>query len=160
MIRYAIYHSPIGQITISTDGASVSGVHIEGDRYFTHVPDEWKQDQDEPLLQRTQIELDKYFAGLLTEFTIPITFQGTEFQQLAWRALREIPIGTTISYGELAKRIERPDAVRAVGTAIGRNPICIIIPCHRVLASNGSLGGYVAGVERKQHLLHLEKKHS
>jgi methylated-DNA-[protein]-cysteine S-methyltransferase len=160
MIQYIIYHSPIGQITISTDGTSISSVHIEGDRYFTHIPDEWKQNQDEPLLQRVQVELDKYFAGLLTEFTIPITPQGTEFQQLVWRALREIPIGTTISYGDLAKRIGRPHAVRAVGTAIGRNPICIIIPCHRVLASNGSLGGYVAGVERKQYLLHLEKQHS
>jgi methylated-DNA-[protein]-cysteine S-methyltransferase len=91
-----------------------------------------------------------------TRFDVPVVFDGTEFQCLVWKALQNIPSGKTVSYGSLAEAIGRPKAVRAVGTAVGRNPLCIVVPCHRVLAGDGSLGGYVAGLDRKQHLLALE----
>lgn len=158
MTQYAIYKSPIGDITITTDGTSLTGLHIEGDRHFTSIPDSWIHVQDNPLLQKVQTELDEYFNGSRTAFTVPINTAGTDFQQLVWSALQNIPAGVNISYGELARQIDRPKAVRAVGTAIGRNPICIIVPCHRVLASDGSLGGYVAGIERKKYLLDLERR--
>ena len=103
-------------------------------------------------------QLSDYFAGRLTSFDLPVTMTGTAFQRLVWSALREIPYGTTVSYGELAARIGRPSAARAVGLANGRNPISIIVPCHRVVGSDGSLTGYGGGLERKRYLLALERR--
>ena len=101
-------------------------------------------------------QLDAYFAGRLRQFDLPLATGGTAFQQRVWRALRDIPYGETVSYGELARHIERPAAVRAVGAANGQNPISIVIPCHRVIGADGSLTGYGGGLERKRHLLDLE----
>ena len=103
-------------------------------------------------------QLSKYFAGRLTSFDLPVTMAGTAFQRLVWSALRDIPYGSTISYGELAALIGRPSAARAVGLANGRNPISIIVPCHRVVGSDGSLTGYGGGLERKRYLLGLERR--
>lgn len=157
-ILYDIFDSPIGKLTVATDRTSIIALHIEGDRYFTAVPTHWTRDKNEPLLQQARTELEEYFSGKRTTFDLPLSPTGTEFQKQVWDALRTISAGTTTTYGDLAQKIGRPKAVRAVGTAIGRNPICIIVPCHRVLASNGALGGYVAGTDRKQDLLSLEKK--
>lgn len=98
-------------------------------------------------------ELDEYFSGRRHTFTIPLAPNGTEFQLAVWNALRGVPYGDTVSYAELARRIGRPSAVRAVGAANGANPIAVVIPCHRVIGSNGSLTGYGGGIERKQWLL-------
>lgn len=101
-------------------------------------------------------QLEQYFAGTRREFDVPLSFEGTDFQKRVWTALCTIPYGTTISYADLARRVESPKGVRAVGQANGRNRIAIIVPCHRVIASDGSLAGYAAGSDRKQSLLALE----
>jgi len=153
---YDILESPIGLLTIGSDGTNVTDLHIEGDRYFTGVPQGWKRDPDNKILQATRAQLAEYFAGTRQSFNIPVAPQGTVFQQTVWRALGDIPRGSTETYGSIAEKIGRPGAARAVGAAVGHNPVCIILPCHRVLASDGSLGGFVAGPARKQKLLELE----
>ena len=105
-------------------------------------------------------QLSAYFAGDLREFTVPLDLRGTPFQLLAWRALLEIPYGETASYGEIATAVGRPDAVRAVGATNGRNPIAVIIPCHRVIGADGTLVGYGGGLDRKRLLLELEAEHA
>jgi methylated-DNA-[protein]-cysteine S-methyltransferase len=148
--------SPLGPITLATDGANLTALHLEGDRYFTELPFGWTRDSSQPILMQAEAELSEYFAGTRTTFSVPVASSGTPFQHQVWAALADVPAGRTTTYADIARAIDRPAAVRAVGTAIGRNPICIIVPCHRVLASNGGLGGYVAGLERKQQLLELE----
>lgn len=156
MTVYNVVSSPIGSITVSAKNGAIVGVHIEGDRYFSGIPTDWELAPRDPLLLRFERELAEYFAGTRTQFGVPIAFFGTAFQQAVWQALQDIAPRETTSYGALAQKIGKPKAVRAVGTAVGRNPLCIVVPCHRVLASDGSLGGYVAGLDRKRHLLTLE----
>ena len=112
------------------------------------------------VLHQVRRELNEYFAGLRSGFSVPLTPQGTDFQKRVWAELQKIPHGETISYEELAKRIGKPTAQRAVAQANGANPIAILIPCHRVIAKNGKLGGYSAGLERKRFLLGLEQGES
>lgn len=154
---YNTFSSPVGQITIASNGSAVTHLHIEGDRYFTAIPKDWSQDKKHAVLQKAQKELEEYFAGKRKKFSTQFDFAGTPFQQSVWKALMGIPSGQTISYKILAEKVGKPKAVRAVGSAVGRNPICILIPCHRVLASDGTFGGYVAGVACKEYLLNLEK---
>jgi methylated-DNA-[protein]-cysteine S-methyltransferase len=156
MTLYDVFSSPVGDITVSTENGAITSVHIEGDRYFTAIPKDWERASAHPLLSRFEQELREYFTGERTYFNVPIAFAGTDFQQVVWKALQDIPSSKTMSYGALAAKIGRPKAVRAVGTAVGRNPLCIVVPCHRVLAGDGSLGGYVAGLDRKRQLLTLE----
>jgi methylated-DNA-[protein]-cysteine S-methyltransferase len=153
---YNIFDSPIGKFTVATDGSHITALHIEGDRYFKEIPREWKREPDNQLLQKAHQELDEYFAGKRTDFDLPISSDGTVFQKAVWKSLQSVPNGKTTTYSEIARKIGKPQTVRAVGTAIGHNPICIIVPCHRVVASDGSLGGYVAGLQRKQKLLNIE----
>ena len=114
------------------------------------------RDDRHPILHETAAQLERYFRGALREFDVPLDLQGTEFQKRVWSALLEIPYGETRSYSDLARRLGKPNATRAVGAANGANPIAIIVPCHRVIASNGSLWGYGGGLERKRFLLDLE----
>ena len=107
-------------------------------------------------LRQVQEQLEAYFAGQLREFKLPIILGGTDFQHAVWEALREIPYGTTCTYGDIAKKIGRPNAVRAVGHAIGQNPISIIVPCHRVIGKNGTLTGFAGGLAVKAQLLEIE----
>ena len=109
-----------------------------------------------PLLQLAAVQFDEYFAGKRREFTLALDPLGTPFQQRVWQALLQIPMGRLSTYGQLAREVGVPDAARAVGAAVGRNPIGIIVPCHRVIGSNGSLTGYAAGLPRKESLLRLE----
>lgn len=109
------------------------------------------------VLEEAARQLDAYFAGRLRVFDLPLLFFGTSFQQSVWEGLTRIPCGHTLSYGEMARRIGFPRATRAVGTAVGANPLAIIVPCHRVIASSGALGGYAGGLEMKQALLSLER---
>ena len=156
--QYDVFESPIGALTVGTDGSCITSIHIEGDRHFSQPPAHWVKDPSHPVLRHAKAELAAYFAGKLQDFNLPVAYLGTPFQVDVWRAIREIPFGSTTSYAAIAERIGKPKAVRAVGTAVGRNPLCIVIPCHRVLASDNSLGGYVAGIERKKKLLALEEK--
>ena len=152
---YTIISSPLGDITAAIDNDALTELHIAGDRYFTKVPANWQR-ADHVLFEQLSVQLEEYFAGKRTSFDLPIDFNGTEFQRLVWQKLQAISQGETTTYARVAEEIGKPKAVRAVGTAIGKNPLCIVVPCHRVLASNGSLGGYVAGLDRKQQLLTLE----
>jgi methylated-DNA-[protein]-cysteine S-methyltransferase len=150
------YDSPLGPMTLAASEAGLAGVWFNGQK---HMPDAhaWPLQSDHPVLQQTMAELAQYFAGQRTRFSVPLdTLDGTAFQQLVWRALLGIDAGHTEAYGALSQRIGKPAAVRAVGAAVGRNPISIIIPCHRVVGADGSLTGYAGGLARKTALLQLE----
>ncbi len=148
--------SPVGTLTlVATDGL-LSGLFMVDQR---HRPPTGVFGQRDPEPFATAIDqLESYFAGERTTFDLPLAAVGTSFQRIVWTALRRIPYGETVSYGQIAKRIGRPGASRAVGLANGANPIGVIVPCHRVVASDGSLTGYGGGLERKRFLLDLEKR--
>jgi methylated-DNA-[protein]-cysteine S-methyltransferase len=154
-MRYRTLDSPIGPLLLAGDDAGLRYLlFAEGRRPVRPDPD-WEPDGT--TLKEAAEQLEAYFAGRLRQFDVPLAPRGTPFQQEVWRALCDIPYGETTSYGALAERIGRPKAVRAVGLANGSNPIAIIIPCHRVIGSNGSLTGYGGGLATKRALLELEK---
>lgn len=152
---HAIVDSPIGPLTLVASDGRLAGLYMEQHRYAPDPSRFGPRDADS--LAAAAEQLAEYFAGERREFDIPVLFEGTPFQQTVWRALQEIPCGETTTYGELAERIGRPTASRAVGLANGHNPISIVVPCHRVVGSNGSLTGYGGGIERKRYLLNLER---
>jgi methylated-DNA-[protein]-cysteine S-methyltransferase len=153
-LLYSTMASPVGRILLLGDGQFLRGLHMqEGPRPLTIDP-AWRT-AEEPF-KETKTQLAEYFAGERTVFSLPLVLVGTPFQRLVWEALQDIRYGTTLSYAELARRIEQPTASRAVGLANGRNPISIVVPCHRVIGANGSLTGYGGGLARKQLLLDLE----
>jgi methylated-DNA-[protein]-cysteine S-methyltransferase len=147
------YKSPIGTLTLVSDGKAITHLEFENNKY--PAPKYPRGDDD--ILDQAKKELDAYFAGRLREFKTPVRPQGTPFQEAAWQALAKIPYGVTRSYGEQARAIGKPKAVRAIGAANGRNPIPIIIPCHRVIGADGSLIGFGGGMPTKQFLLELEQ---
>lgn len=152
----ATYLSPLGAILLAATPHGLAGLWFEGQR---HLPDSsgWTPDATHPVLVQAMQQLDEYFAGRRCEFDVPLDLQrGTAFQQSVWQALLAIPRGHRVSYSVLSQRIGRPTAMRAVGAAVGRNPLSIVVPCHRVLGANGSLTGYAGGTERKAALLQLE----
>jgi methylated-DNA-[protein]-cysteine S-methyltransferase len=156
MTTYTTTHeSPVGPLTLTAgeDGA-LTRLLMQDQRH--RGPDDPTWVEDQAPFEAARVQLDEYFAGERTEFALELRPHGTEFQRQVWNALLEIPYGTTSSYGELADRIGNPRAVRAVGLANGRNPIGIIIPCHRVIGADGSLTGYGGGLDRKVALLSLE----
>lgn len=157
MMIYDTFDSSIGIVTVVADGTYLIQTHIAGDRYFQKVPSAWQYDPTHPVLRQSKKQLLEYFSGERQSFDLPLAARGTPFQEKVWRALQSIPFGTTSTYKKIAEAIGNPKAVRAVGTAIGRNPLGIIIPCHRVLATGGGLGGYAAGLGCKQQLLALEE---
>lgn len=150
------HHSALGPMLLAATPRGLAGVWFEGQR---HAPDSsgWPEEPTNALLLRAAAQLDEYFTGRRTRFDIPLDLQmGTAFQQSVWRALLDIPPGETTSYAALGQRIGRPTASRAVGAAVGRNPLSIVVPCHRVLGMGGALTGYAGGLERKSALLRLE----
>jgi len=150
---FRYHHSPIGRLLLAGDEAGLRRLHMdENDPWM--LADGWRQCGRE--LDEVCRQLDAYFAGRLQRFELHLAPAGTPFQQAVWQALLDIPFGRTSSYAAIAQRIERPQAVRAVGAANGANPIAVIIPCHRVIGSNGSLTGFGGGLERKELLLRLE----
>ena len=150
--------SPIGEILLTSDGTALTGLFMESHRGGWEQPaPEWRR-SGEPFTVVGE-QLAAYFAGELTTFDVPLNAHGTPFQQRVWSALLTIPYGETVSYLEIARRIGDAKAVRAVGTANGRNPISIIVPCHRVIGASGALTGYGGGIERKRALLMLEARH-
>jgi methylated-DNA-[protein]-cysteine S-methyltransferase len=147
---WTTYESPVGMLTLVGGDSGLSGLLFPG-------PDELDQSGRDPAaFADVTAQLDEYFAGERREFNLQLDLKGTPFQLAVWEQLRAIPYGTTVSYGELARRIDRPDRVRAVGGAVGRTPVPIIVPCHRVIGANGSLTGYGGGIPRKRALLEHE----
>ena len=150
------FESPLGPMIVAATSQGLAGLWFEGQR---HLPDSsgWPEQADHPVLQQAVAQLTEYFNGTRTVFDLPLDLQGgTAFQQSVWRALLSIPRGGTTSYRLLSASIGSPRATRAVGAAIGRNPLSIVVPCHRVLGHDGSLTGYAGGLERKSALLRLE----
>lgn len=152
----AYYESPLGQILLTASESALTGLHFVGEKYYPNVLPAWRYDADFSVIRSTMTQLDEYFAGKRQAFDVALAPEGTQFQRLVWDRLTTIRFGETATYGELARRIGNANAVRAVGAANGRNPISIIIPCHRVIGANGDLTGYAGGLERKLALLRLE----
>jgi methylated-DNA-[protein]-cysteine S-methyltransferase len=142
-------HTPIGRIVLESDGDVLIGLRLP------NAVGLGRRDEESPVLKEAATQLEEYFAGERTDFDVPLELDGTDFQREVWSELTRIPYGETISYGELARRVGRPRGPRAVGQANGQNPIAIIVPCHRVVASNG-IGGYGGGFTCKRALLALE----
>lgn len=156
-VYYSELDSPLGVLTLRANERALTGVYMEEHRHSPGTREGWMRDDDR--LEATRQQLTEYFAGTRETFDLLLEAPGTEFQRSVWRALCEIPHAETISYGELASRIGNPLAVRAVGLANGRNPISIIVPCHRVIGANGTLVGFGGGLERKRWLLAHERAH-
>jgi len=173
---HTVVDSPVGPITLLATDDRLTGLYLSERRYPPAAAQFGTPQFGTPQFGAPQFgapqfgaphdgpfaaaaaQLSEYFAGRLTSFDLPVTMTGTSFQRLVWSALQDIPYGTTVSYGELAAAIGRPSAARAVGLASGRNPISIIVPCHRVVGSDGSLTGYGGGLERKRYLIALERR--
>lgn len=154
-VTHTVIESPIGLLTLVNEMGMLAGVYMsehsrrpDPDRFGTKVDNGFDRVID---------QIDEYFRGERTEFTLPLVLGGTPFQQKVWATLRTIPYGQTWSYRELAEVLGRPTAVRAVAAANGKNPVSIVVPCHRVIGSDGSLTGYAGGLERKRFLLDREK---
>ena len=147
--------SPVGPITLHASPDALTGLDIDTG---LDASDNAADPGVHPVLSLAAAQLDEYFAGVRTQFDLPIELRGTEFQLEVWQALETIPYGETLSYGELADRVGRPGAARAVGGAVGANPLPIVIPCHRVMGANGAITGYSGGdgVSTKRRLLELE----
>ena len=153
--------SPLGAIAIAATAKGLAGLWFtEGQRYLPAGltgSTAWREDTEHPVLKQVSQQLSEYFAGQRSQFEVPLDLScGTAFQQSVWQALLDIPQGGAVSYGEVSRRIGNPAAVRAVGGAVGRNPVSIIVPCHRVMGSSGALTGYAGGLDRKTALLRLE----
>ena len=158
-IRFTEMDTPIGTMRICGTKKGLTGLFMEVHRHGPEDSDQLDWQRDDALFAEARAQLADYFAGRRTTFNLALDREalgGTPFQRRVWQELEKIPYGATISYGELAKRIDNPAAVRAVGLANGKNPISIIVPCHRVIGANGSLTGYGGGMERKRWLLDLE----
>jgi methylated-DNA-[protein]-cysteine S-methyltransferase len=155
MLAYDEYRSPQGTMLLAATPKGLAGVYFKGQKHFPKRPD-WQRDARHPLLRRAKRELAEYFAGRRKRFTVALDPQGTPFQRSVWRQIARVGYGDTLTYGELARRAGRPGSARAAGAATGRNPIGVIVPCHRILGSDGSLTGYAGGIVRKRALLTLE----
>ncbi|MDR2872705.1 MAG: methylated-DNA--[protein]-cysteine S-methyltransferase [Xanthomonadaceae bacterium] len=152
---YCTTVSPIGVLTIIANDSGLHSIVFPKDERLPGL-DHYQHKDDHPLLRQARMQLEQYFTKQRREFDLPLTIHGTEFQRTVWNALTTIPYGRTISYAELAARIGHSRAVRAVGAANGRNPLPIVLPCHRVIGSDGSLTGFAGGLPTKQYLLRLE----
>jgi len=153
--RYEIVGSPIGKLLLIADAHTLLELRFAGSWDASDIEPDWERGGE--IVDRARVQLDEYFAGTRREFELPLAPAGTEFQHRVWHTLRAIPFGGTISYMELARRIGDPAAVRAVGAANGRNPIPVIIPCHRVIGADGSMIGFGGGIELKKRLLQMEQ---
>ncbi|MCM5678224.1 methylated-DNA--[protein]-cysteine S-methyltransferase [Schlegelella sp. S2-27] len=147
--------SPLGNILLARTAQGLAGLWFEGQKDHPGTLDAPVAD-DDPLLQQTAHELDEYWRGQRREFAVPLDLLGTGFQRNVWLALLEVPLGATLTYRRIAEQVRSITATRAVGAAVGRNPVSIIVPCHRIIGSGGSLTGYAGGLERKAALLRLE----
>jgi methylated-DNA-[protein]-cysteine S-methyltransferase len=156
-LAYKMIDSPVGKLKLVASHQGLVAILWQNDKPTRVRLNELTEDARHPLLLETERQLGEYFAGKRKTFSVPLDMRGTSFQKNVWHALLAIPFGETRSYGQLAKQLGNPQAVRAVGAANGRNPISIIVPCHRVIGSSGKLTGFGGGLETKAHLLNLEE---
>ena len=150
--------SPVGKLKLVASEKGLVAILWENDRPRRVVLGDLREDDRQPILVETERQLKQYFEGKRQGFSIPLDMRGTPFQKNVWEALLAIPFGETRSYGQLAKQLGRPSAMRAVGAANGRNPISIVVPCHRVIGSSGELTGFAGGLETKAQLLKIESE--
>jgi O-6-methylguanine DNA methyltransferase len=155
-VKLFIHDSPVGPLSLVSDGQALAALTFEMHTKPAPVVAGAEPGID-ALLEETRRQLDAYFAGRLKRFDLPLAPKGTPFQERVWMALRDIPYGQTCSYGDIAAVVNAPQAVRAVGGANGRNPISIVVPCHRVIGANGTLTGFGGGIDRKRYLLTHEQ---
>lgn len=156
------YRSPLGDILLAADQNCLTGLWFEGQKYFALHLDKEREEKEIPVFEKTKEWLDIYFSGKEPDFTVTLRFIGTDFQKEVWKILCSIPYGQTMTYGEIAgklaeKRGKKSMSAQAIGGAVGHNRISILVPCHRVVGSDGSLTGYAGGIEKKVKLLTLEK---
>ena len=147
--------SPVGRLRLASDGDALCLIEFESPRHPCRHGSDW-QEREDAVLREARRQLDEYFEVRRRGFDLPLAPRGTGFQQQVWLALRDIPYGETISYAQLARRLDMPTATRAVGAANGRNPLPIVVPCHRVIGADGSLTGFGGGLPTKRFLLQLE----
>lgn len=160
MEYFDTYGSPLGEITLCCDGEYLTAVFFTGQKYADRYLSSSGVRGSFPVLEQTKLWLDRYFQGDIPDFLPPMKLKGTPFQESVWALLLEIPYGETTTYGALAKKLGKETmSAQAVGGAVGRNPVSILVPCHRVMGAGGKLTGYAGGVEKKAALLKLEKDH-
>ena len=155
MIRYQYMDSPVEPLLLAADDNGLHLIEFHSPRHPMARLEKWVEGKNS-ILDMTRVQLDEYFSGARKEFDLPLAPQGTPFQTEVWHTLATIPYGETISYAQLAQRVGKPTAMRAVGAANGRNPLPIVLPCHRVIGADGSLTGFGGGLPTKQFLLELE----
>ena len=153
-MHYTVKDTPAGTLLFISDGETITGIHWVVFKRAPQIQPDWIENKE--IFNEAITQFDDYFAGKRTNFTFTYNLQGTEFQKAVWKELESIPYGKSSSYKAIATAIGRPKAVRAVGTAVGSNPLSIIVPCHRVLTSTATLGGYAGGIESKKCLLQIE----
>jgi methylated-DNA-[protein]-cysteine S-methyltransferase len=158
MTRYHRFATPLGTVFATAIGGSLTGLYYEGGRHAPPIDGGWTRDSRADPLAACERQLSEYLEGRRTRFELVTQAHGTPFQQRIWTEIARIPFGEVITYAELARRAGAPGSARAAGAATGRNPLSIIVPCHRVVGSHGSLTGYAGGLERKSHLLSLESR--
>lgn len=157
VIRYTRLASPLGELLLTDHGAGLSGLYFDGHRRGPRVEEPtWRAD-DAPFAE-VATQLSDYFAGSVTAFDVPLDLRGTPFQREVWAALLAVPYGTTTTYGRLAEALDRPGGARAVAAAVARNPVSVIVGCHRVVGNDGRLTGFAGGLDRKRWLLDLERR--
>jgi len=155
MLAYDQFDTPHGTMLVTATPKGLAGVYFKGQKHFPKKR-EWRRDARHPMLRRARRELAEYFAGKRKRFDVPLDPQGTVFQRKIWKAISSVSFGRTLTYSEIAKRAGHAGSARAAGAATGRNPISVIVPCHRIMGSDGSLTGYAGGLNRKRALLRLE----
>lgn len=156
------YDSPLGGITLASDGEALTGLWFDGQKYFADTLDAAHEEKQLPVFDLTDRWLDTYFSGKAPDFTPPLRLKTTDFRRAVWEIMLTIPYGKTMTYGEIAARVAAQKGIasmsaQAVGGAVGHNAISLIIPCHRVVGADGSMTGYAGGIEKKRRLLALEK---
>jgi methylated-DNA-[protein]-cysteine S-methyltransferase len=158
-MRYYDYcETPFGRMLLVSSEAGLSGAHFVGQKHYPKLDGAWVRDPDAAAARQARRELQEYFAGKRKRFEVPLAARGTPFQRAVWRAIAQVGFGETITYAELARRAGYPGSARAAGAATGRNPLGVIVPCHRIVGSDGSLTGYAGGLPLKKALLDLERK--
>ena len=158
MRYYDSFASPQGKMLLVATDEGLAGVYFNRQKYFPEKGREWKRDPDHAPLKQAKRELREYFAGKRKRFEVALDPQGTPFQRSVWKAISSVGFGKTMTYGQLASKAGSPGSARAAGAATGRNPIGIIVPCHRIMGADGSLTGYAGGLGRKRALLVLESR--
>ena len=156
-VCYDFLSTSLGTMLLASDGEALVGAWFAGQRYEPTVASSWERKPKLPVLVRAGVEISEYMAGARTAFTVALSPAGTAFQRDVWSAIAAIPYGETAAYRDLASRVGRPASIRAAAAATGRNPLSIIVPCHRVVGADGALTGYAGGLDRKRALLALER---